>query len=361
MTNGARRGFILATTMLVMTLLTVMLVAAFILISAEFHTTDASYSTARSLNLAQAGLEAYFAASHDLTTGSDSTNYGFSGGYARVVARQLRAATTSPSRNALWVVYATGVDSTRSITIKGTGTRTVARLAYLSVSGGTLPIRAAVMAANQIFIGDGINVTGYDNCTPSKDIVGVTASTSDMLAIPVHASALRGSPTGIQTLASRQAVYDSTHIAWDLLIGGGGFTTTAPSPGIMFKTYYYSGSLTLAPYTSYTGLLVLTGNLSLGNMSTWNGVIIAGGWVRSQSYSYVVNGAIVTGLNNMSTSGCSTSSASPCVGPDSLPGGGTGSSGTKIVWNSCLAASAIATIASLAPVRNAFMDTWKTY
>jgi len=358
MTSGARRGFILATTMLVMTLLTVMLVSALILISAESHTTDASYSTSRSLNLAQAGLEAYFAASHDLTAGSDSTNYGFSGGYARVVARQLRAATTGPSRNALWVVYATGVDSTRSLTRTGTGTRTVARLAYLN--GGTLPIHAAVMAVNQFYTQDGINVTGTDNCGVTS-IVGVTASTSDMLPVPLHTSSLKGSPVGVQTLASRQAVYDSTHIAWDQLLAGGGFTTTAPSPGIMFKTYFYSGSLTLAPYTSYTGLLVLTGNLSLGDMSNWNGVIIAGGWVRSQSYSYTVNGAIITGLNNMTTPGCSTSSVAPCVGADSLTGGGTGASGVNIIWNSCLAASAIAAIGSLTPVRNAFMDTWKTY
>jgi hypothetical protein len=358
MTIGARRGFILATTMLVMTLLTVMLVAAFILISAEFHTTNGSYSTSRSLNLAQAGLESYFAASHNLSSGSDSTNYGFSGGYARVVARQLRAATTIPKRSALWVVSATGVDSTRSITINGTGTRTVARLAYLNA--GALPIHAAVMTANPIYVADGINITGAENCaTASASIFGLAANNSD-INIGIHTVQLHGTPSGRQLLASRQAAYDSTHIAWDQLSGGTGFTTTAPSPGATYQAYYYTGNLTLAASQTYTGLLVLTGNLSFGDHATWNGVIIAGGWVRSASFYFTVNGAIVTGLNNLTQSGCSTSSTAPCVGPDTINGLGGGGS-TNIFWNSCYAASAIATTVSLAPLRNAFMDTWKTY
>ncbi len=99
--TSSRRGFILATTLLVMTLLTVMLVATFVLISAEFRTTNGSYSTSRSLDLAEAGLQSYFAFAHTLTTGSDSTNYTFPGGYASVVAKRLRDSVPNAERAVL--------------------------------------------------------------------------------------------------------------------------------------------------------------------------------------------------------------------------------------------------------------------
>ena len=52
--RAAERGFVLATTLLVTTLLTVMLAASFLLVSAEQRTTDNSFGTARALALAQA-------------------------------------------------------------------------------------------------------------------------------------------------------------------------------------------------------------------------------------------------------------------------------------------------------------------
>lgn len=157
------RGFILATTLLVMTLLTVMLTAAFVMVSAEYRSTNGAYATTRALNFAQAGLQRYFSLPHTLTAGAsvDSVNYAFSGGYARVVARKLRDSIAATER-ALWIVYSTGVDSTRSLTTQGSASRVVAQLAGLQT--GAMPTPAAMVAVNgvQMTSSGGNPIRGYN-------------------------------------------------------------------------------------------------------------------------------------------------------------------------------------------------------
>lgn len=52
--------------MLVVTLLTVMLASAFILVSADYRTTLNAFASARALALAQAGMQNYFSVGHNL-------------------------------------------------------------------------------------------------------------------------------------------------------------------------------------------------------------------------------------------------------------------------------------------------------
>ncbi len=161
------RGFILATTLLVMTMLTVMLTAAFVMVSAEYRSTNGSYATTRALNFAQAGLQQYFSVAHTFVGGSsyDSVNYTYSGGYARVVARKLRDSIVGSER-AVWIVYSTGLDTTRTLTAQGSASRVVAQLANFST--GSLPAPAAMLAPNGVnMIGTGSNPinginTGFD-------------------------------------------------------------------------------------------------------------------------------------------------------------------------------------------------------
>ncbi|HWO89589.1 MAG TPA: hypothetical protein VNL98_10620, partial [Gemmatimonadales bacterium] len=181
-----RRGFILATTLLVMVLLTVMLTAAFVMVSAEYRTTTSSHGSTRALNFAQAGLESYLAEAHNLSSGYDSTHYSFSGGYARVVARRLRDSTASVSQ--LWVIYSTGLDTSRQLVSEGGGgQRVVAQLATLDP--GQLPYRAAMVAANGVLMsGSGSNPITCDDfgfTTPGcitaarHDTTGLTTSTGN--------------------------------------------------------------------------------------------------------------------------------------------------------------------------------------
>jgi hypothetical protein len=365
------RGFILATTLLVMTLLTVMLTAAFIMVSAEFRSTGSSFSLARSLNLAQAGLTSYFASTHSLLTPYDSTNYTFPGGFARVVARRLRD-TTSTARE-LWIVYATGVDTTRSLLSVGGGSRAVASLAYRL---GQLPARAAMVAAN------GISVTASPLGTVTNPLSGENASIGDAWVIgctepvspaadtaaattapPGYSQSTGNNPTGtVQTLATYTAVADSTLINWARVVAGELYpdylnTLPTPCPATLpwgdsdhcpYSSYLWNGSVTVpsAGSGASRGLLIATGDVTMGYGSHWDGIIIAGGRFLADTSNYFVHGMVISGLN------CATSS---CPLKNSIRRGGT------IRWDWCYAHAALSGFASLAPIRGTFMDNWKTY
>ena len=158
-TSETARGFVLPTTLLVTTLLTVMLTAAFILVSAEHRTTDNSLAGARALSLAQAGLQSYLAANRGIGSSStyDSVRYTVSDGYSDVVAQRLRPAAGSSM--AVWVIRSGGYSTDPRLGGQTQGKRVVAQLAQLNV--GTLPGRAAMVAINgvQMFGGN----AGDDN------------------------------------------------------------------------------------------------------------------------------------------------------------------------------------------------------
>lgn len=354
-----RRGFILATTLLVMTLLTVMLVATFVTISAEFRTTNASWSMSRSLNLAQSGLQNYFAYGHSLGTGLDSTNYTLPGGYARVVARRLRDSTAND--RALWIVYSTGVDTTRSLTIQGTGQRTVAQFAYLSA--GALPARAALVAANGVILrGNGGNpVSGRNKgftlsgCTipPSADTFGLTVPVGGYTD-STHGNSPGGKGiNGMEVLPTAGVVIDSTRIDWPKLVAGE-FTpdyvnTLPPAGNSGFQTHYFTGDVSI-PSGTRRGLLVARGDVTLSGSSEWDGIMVVGGSLRSPAggQPYTVYGMVITGLNlSLPASG-----AAPTV---LSRGAGT------IQWDWCYTRSSISALTFLVPVRGTYVDTWKTY
>ncbi len=386
-------GFILATTLLVMTLLTVMLTAGFIMISAEFRSTNGSFSLSRSLNIAQAGLHTYFATAHSLGTGYDSTTYAFPGGYARVVARRLQDSTAT--QRPIWIVYSTGVDTTRALTNTGGGRRTVASLAYLP---GQMPARAALVAPNGVTMVAGSSTTlnpifGLNStiganwvlgCTtpanPGDDTAAVTRP--DSVGLPGnrtsgYVNGTGNTPVGtVQTLATSTAVTDSTSIDWARVVAGDlypDYTNTLPSDCYgnssvcPYSSYYWTGNVTIpasGPGTARRGLLVATGNVTMDSAAHWDGIIIAGGRFRANGsvagYSFTVHGMVVSGMN------CATGA---CPGPDSIKrfqsgvpiNPGAGGSTPSLSWDWCYAHAAISGFASLAPISGTYVDTWRTY
>jgi Tfp pilus assembly protein PilX len=353
---------VLVTTLLVMTLLTVLLTAAFVMISAESRTTGSAYESSRSLNLAQAGLQSYFASSHNLTSGKDSTDYTFPGGYARVVARRLRDSTATIGP--LWIVYSAGVDTTRSLTTAGGAQRVVAQLAYLS--RGTLPTRAAMVAANGVQMqGSGarspIDGTNFNASVTGCTQVGTAGDTTGLFIYygglnPNANNPPKGKPE-IDSVATISAVIDSTHIDWVKLVNGE-FTPdfynqlpAGPYPNTNYQTYYYPSADVTIPANWYRGLLVVSGDVTLASSAHWDGVIVAGGKLNipsGGSPSYTIHGTIITGLNE---------ALGQSVNRNQLQRAGSG----LIEWDWCYARSAINSLGFLTPIRGTYTDTWDTY
>jgi len=349
------RGFVLVTTLLVMTLLTILLTAAFVMISAEFRTTGSAYETGRSLNLAQAGLQSYFALAHDLSSGRDSTNYTFPGGYARVVAQRLRDSTAAV--RPLWIVYSTGVDTTRSLITAGGVQRFVGQLAYHT--RGTLPSRAAMVAAN------GVQMLAIP--TSPNPITGVNLgftlsgctipAADDTTGLTTPGGAYNGSGgasvvNGIEYLANATAVIDSTRIDWSRLLGGEftpDYVGTFPAAGnSTYQTHYFTADVTI-PTGQRRGLLVTTGDVTLVSGSHWDGVIVAGGKLDANvNANYSVHGMVITGLNISQ-------------GQSVLPNQVRRGTGRTIQWDWCYARSAINSLGFLTPIRGTYTDTWDTY
>lgn len=344
------RGFVLPTTLLVTTLLTVMLTAAFILVSAEYRTTDNSLAASRALSLAQAGLQSYFAQNRNLTgsTTYDSVRYAYSTGYADVVAQRLHAAASSAL--ALWVARSSGYDTVRVQPGQTNGKRVVAQLAQLNP--GTIPARASFVAPNGVTMSatgaNPIDGTDWGGCSPQSDTTGLTVPLGGYGGSTAPQPA--GNPS-LEQIGTATTIIDSTRIDWASLLAGNftpDYIGTLPAAGnSTYQTHYFTTDVTI-PSGQRRGLLVVTGDVTLASGMRWDGIIIAGGHITATSTSFTVYGMIISGLNL---------SLGQVVTANQVRRG----FGRRIRWASCNAGPTVTALSALVPVRNGWVDTWTTY
>ncbi len=353
---STRRGFILPTTLMVMTLLTVMLSAAFVMVSAEFRASDNALSQSRASSLAQAGLQDYLSQSRTLSSSAtyDSLRITYGAGYTDVVATRL--VPVNGSRQAIWLVRSTGFVTGSLLSGQVQAQRTIAQLT--TFNPGVLPIKAAFVAANQIVFpgvsGLSAPIDGTDSCSVT-DTVDLMANTADILGGPGTSTTGLSIRNGPGPAWTRAAILDSTHIDWSSLVAGN-FTPDYnvppfPSASAMntWPIQYSSGNLTLSSFSSGKGILVVKGDLTISVAAQWYGIILVGGRVSVGAFSLVdIKGAVVTGLNNITSPGS--------VGIDSLPRGWPG-----FQWSTCSAGLSAASQNAMSPLRHTFIDTWATY
>ncbi|MFI5207267.1 MAG: hypothetical protein ACHQX4_04530 [Gemmatimonadales bacterium] len=367
-----RSGFILPTTLLVMTLLTVMLTAAFIMASAEFRASDNSLANSRALALAQAGLENYFSQQRLLNNSSsyDSVRITFSNGYADVVGRRVRADTLN-NHLPKWLVRSIGTSTDPKQPGQPQGQRAVAQMAELNA--GLIPAGAALTAVNGVTMYgangnppypiDGTNygaaVTGCSTpSTPYDDTAAVVAPTggyNNNHAVDGTHPMPHGSVP--PSLGSASAVYDLSHVDWARVLAGdfspdyvGTLPTCYGSGCTVYSSYYIVGDVTVPSHAkpnNLRALLVATGNVTLQAGVHWDGIIIAGGRLI-MSASDSLHGMAITGLN------CGTSS---CPSADSI----VRTSNTQLSWDWCYTHAAIGGLNGLVPLKNTWVDTWSLY
>ena len=370
--SGARRrGFILPLTLLVTTVITVLLAASFILVSAEFRVTDSSFASSRALAYAQAGLQDYFAQPRSLGTGYDSTTIAYSGGYATVVAYRLRAQTAVvPAVGVIWVVKSIGTDTVRASSGQPNARRAIMQLARFQ--SASVPARAALVAANGVHLYgagslnyalSGVDLGAQCSCVYTKD--------STAFSVPAglwQSDATAITPTPNEQPASAPALLALIGIDWTRLLQGyftpdryiaAGSTSGWPASGsCSYQSWYVQGTATMPNSSGMRGMLVVTGDLVINNNAHWDGVILVGGRLLPQAWntSYVLHGMVVTGLNLLS---------SPLVpvGTDSLwkLAGWNQGSRPAIQWDYCYASGAVATQSYLVPLNNAWFNNWPTY
>ena len=384
-TRAPRRGFILATSLLVLALLTVMLTAAFVMVNAEFRTTDNAAASARALAIAEAGLQNYFTLNRGLTAAStyDSIRITLTGGYADVVAQRLRAAVGGAT--SLWSVRSTGYPSLPLLSGTPAGRRTVARLAQLYPS--LLPARAALVALNGTDhpgSGTSLRLTGADLV---GSMTGCTSPGTDTFGLSIYRGNNQFSNAGRtiggdgvdSSLASQASLYDSTRINWQALVDDTAFINFTPDiiipPGSLpaatgsgvpasFPLIYAPGNLNLTALSSGTyqsmsrkGILVVGGDLTLPDYTHWDGVILVGGRLNiggGSGNDFIIDGMVITGLNTRL-------SPPSAVGKNPMPETNASTSTSRLAWSWCWVQVASNSLSGFSPVRRFWTDGWALY
>ncbi|HKR08979.1 MAG TPA: hypothetical protein VJS39_07315 [Gemmatimonadaceae bacterium] len=361
MMNNNRRGFAIPTAILVILVLTIMLAGGFSLVSAERRSVGDQKSQVAAFRLAEQGLEFFLVRRDSLMAGNpnytkvpgaipDSVRINMTGGYADVTLTRLRPVRGTQS--GLYVVRSRGVETATAYSGSPQAVRTVAQ--YVLWEPASMQVLAGWTALSGLQKNGGAGTLGgVDLCGDSATIAGVVVPlepgyTGKSVAV--------GNPP-IDTIPAP----DSVAIDWNGIVNLGAITPTITIPGGSWPTaameasfadtssrYYpiirVNGNFTLP--SSGTGMLIVTGSLTLNGSVGWRGVLLVGNDITSNGNNGV-QGATVSGLNVKLGN----------YTPDPSTANGT----KQYNYNSCEVAKATTTMGALVTLRNTWVDNWVEY
>jgi hypothetical protein len=359
LTNTERRGFAIPVAILVIAVLTIMLAGGFSLVSAERRSVSDQKSQISAFRIAEQGLEIYLVRRDSLLAGDpnytkipgakDSVRIVVPGGYADVSLTRLRPPTGSQS--GLYIARSKGTETSNVYGGAPQGVRTVAQ--YVLWESAPMQVLAGWLALSGLQKnGNAGTLSGVDLCHDSAAVAGVVVPVNPGYSGKTAAAA--GSPA-IDTVPP-----DSVHIDWNGIVNGGIITPTITLPGASWptaamvasyadtlSTYYpvvrVNGDFTLP--SSGTGLLIITGHLTISGSDGWRGVLLVGGDITSNGNNGI-SGATVSGLNVKLGTYVPSSTAN----------------GTKTYqYNSCEVAKATMSSGALVTLRNTWVDNWVEY
>ena len=330
-------GFVLPLAIFFMSILTLLLTAAFAKVQNDRRIADSTGATVSALTVAQSGLQAYYSTKTTRPPDGDSVRINEPGGYADVIATVAEAVDTTANNNFLYIIRSTGHIIQPTQGSDPQASRIIAQFAQWQTTGGLNTYPAVFTAENGMNDWAGAG-TVFINKTDSASCGG---SVADEIDVPNPKPA---PPPGV-TIVGHGGGWFNSHVGvnWNALTTTFTPTYTTLTNLASWSSYVINGNATL--YGSGNGLLVVTGNLTIGNGVTWAGVVLVGNQVIFSGATATVSGLIMTGLGG---------SASPNTW------GGAGKT-QNFNYNSCNIRHAMQVLTGFAPVANGWVDTWGTY
>jgi hypothetical protein len=364
MNNTERRGFAIPIAVLVIAVLTIMIAGGFSIVSAERRSVADQKSQINAFRIAEQGLEIYLVRRDSLMKAlpgytkvpgaKDSVRINVFGGYADVSLTRLRP--PKGSQSGLYVVRSKGTETVGAYAGTPQGVRTVAQ--YVLWEPAPMQVLAGWTALSGLQKnGSAGTLGGIDLCGEGATVAGVV--------VPVYPGyegklVAVGNPP-VDTIPAP----DSVEIDWNAIVNQGQIEATITLPGGSWPTValeasyadttvrYYpiirvNGNLDLP--SSGTGMLIVTGNLTVSGNKGWKGVMLVGGVLTSNGNNNIVGGgvqgAVISGLNVKLGMDVDESLAN----------------GTKQYhYNSCEVARATTAMGALVTLRNTWVDNWVEY
>ena len=370
-----RKGYGLATAILVLAIISAAVAAGFAATNAEITTNQAERGVGRSYAIAQSGLEQFLlrradagwcqhctlsGASAPPNADSEWTRVTMPTGYADVYSRRVHVPVNSAD-GAIYMITSLGTDTTTRMSRGGQGVK-AQRMVGLYASWPPalmLPAAFTALAGLKDTISAAV-ISGVDLCS-SDTIAGVT--TPDSMWINRVGVTMKpvGSPP-FDTLRNSAQVDSSTHINWAAIMGN----AMTPTVEIPPSTWPAAASPIFADTTNYPIIRIHTNGYTLPAVNNEFGLIIC----DSDCYNltnhwkgvFLVGGKLTQDHGNTSTGGTVT-------GLNALTGGNPAmsvinSAGNSFLYNSCVVALALKKVQPLqtyAPMSNTWMDNLPIY
>jgi hypothetical protein len=354
-----RRGFAIPTALLIIAALTIMVAGGFSLVSAERRSVADQKSQINAFRIAEQGLELFLVKRDSLMAGHpgyshvpgltpDTAVIAMTGGVATVTLTRLRPVRGSQS--GLYVARSRGVETVGAYAGTPQGVRTVAQ--YVLWEPAPMQILAGWTALSGFQQNGGAGTLGgIDVCGDSAAVAGVV--------VPVNPG-YQGKTIAVGDPPIDSVAPDSVAIDWNGIVNGGAIAPTITMPPGSWPTAAMVASFadTLSTYypiirvngdfslpSSGTGMLIVTGNLTLNGSVGWRGVLLVGGDITSNGNNGIL-GATVSGLN---------------VKLGTYVPVSTGNGTKSYNYDSCEVAKATTSIGALVTLRNTWVDNWVEY
>lgn len=354
-----RQGFAIPTALLIIAALTIMVAGGFSLVSAERRSVADQKSQINAFRIAQQGLELFLVKRDSLMAGHpgyshvpgltpDTAVIAMSGGVATVTLTRLRP--VKGSQSGLYVARSRGVETVGAYAGTPQGVRTVAQ--YVLWEPAPMQVLAGWTALSGLQKNGGSGTLGgIDLCGDSAAVAGVV--------VPVNPG-YTGKTVAVGDPPVDSVAPDSVAIDWNGIVNGNSITPTITIPGGSWPTAAMEASFadTLSTYypiirvngdfalpSSGTGMLIVTGSLTLNGSVGWRGVLLVGNDITSNGNNGIA-GATVSGLN---------------VKLGTYVPGSTANGTKQYNYDSCEVAKSTTTMGALVTLRNTWVDNWVEY